>query len=110
MRPAKLHKEEMPFVEAIFEVFDCIGFNPDGEFVATFETELPVIGQVTVSYYVKESHIKVYRDNHDFLNTTIFGVVNEEEDGENKTYFDWMERTILIRKIKDELKKQMEAA
>lgn len=59
-RQAKIYKCDVKNIEKLFEVFDEIVFNYNGELTANFEHDFPVLGKRIVSYYMAENHIQVF--------------------------------------------------
>jgi hypothetical protein len=79
-----LRKSDLPEIQTLFATFDLIRFNSDADMVAQFDTELPVFGPVTISYFAREFHLKVFLQGqndgeHDLLNQGGVEVTNREE-------------------------------
>src|SRR5687768_10378365 len=62
-RPVILRADDVQEMCGLLNVFDRITFGCMGDMLAQLDTELPLIGPVVVSLFVRESHVQVWRKN-----------------------------------------------
>lgn len=61
IKAPKIERSDLPELTNLLAVFDVVTFNMFAEFVAQMEIELPVVGIIVISYFCRESHLKVWR-------------------------------------------------
>ncbi len=66
--------KDIGVLEELFLVFDRVEFNSDGEFVAKCDLDFGAFGDVRVSYYVAEKHLKALFLNGDGMNAWFDGI------------------------------------
>jgi hypothetical protein len=49
----------------LLDIFDEVTFNDDNDMVARLKATFPLLGELVVSYYAAESHLRVYQDYND---------------------------------------------
>ena len=88
-----IRADDLPEVSRLLGIYDRITFNGFGEMVAVLDQTMPVIGEVCISLFVREGHIKVYRagsqpasDDADYWNGYLHDLgLRDDEDSPRYT-------------------------
>jgi len=95
-----IDREDAENILDLLSVFDEITFNPEGEIMAKLYVKLPVLGNVTISYYDRERHVMVFttgeREPHN--NHFLSNCLPDYEPPKSKKWLtEWVQESILNR-------------
>ncbi|CAE7860342.1 unnamed protein product [Symbiodinium microadriaticum] len=82
-RPPTVEASDLESVSEMLAIFDLLTFNHEAEFLYKLTVKLPVIGNVTVSYWCRENHMRIYTDS-------------QGPSGDDSVYSDYPDETVIV--------------
>lgn len=82
-RQPTIENYDLEEINKLLKIFDKLCFNLDGEFIYQIDYNFPIIGKLTISYYAKETHLKVWRTDDEHQKSILSGYFEVDNKTQN---------------------------